>query len=347
MELVTDELLHKVIINTMKKFKDDLNKIGINYREVMDKFLINNGNMISELDEIKYIEDIIVERREDSKNDVKSNFEKEISISYLGILSIGLLSLAINVEKGPICSKWINDNGLPNPNLIIQNLLVQISNSSLAILRLTEDGLEYAARTMYRSVCELSWLTMVVASDKDKMKLYAQDLNRKQEVELWSKHFRGKNLIDALSGLENKLELPEDMVSYFEDYRKSLYRTYSQILHNSYAQSTLGVYGESLSKKDFLDFNLFGKCTKYSKQILDALNENIYYLIMSITKIFINIHKYKVQVDDALWLQFLTLKEAYIDSFLYLKMIDEGINIKEQSLGNKTIKEIALENYEK
>ncbi len=151
----------------------------------------------------------------------------------------------------------ISSDGIPNPNYVLESLLINLINHSLATIQLVENGLDSSAQILLRIVLELEWLTLVLAADKEKMISYAQDLDDRGELEVYNKHFKARKLINRLTEIEKKLDLPEEVAEELKKARSSLYSFYSKRVHNSYAAMMIGIFGTSF-KDDELKYGLFG-----------------------------------------------------------------------------------------
>ena len=95
-------------------------------------------------------------------NYIYSEIEKEKDylkehkiLTEIGMHSIGMLSFVFKDTPTIIIAKEINEKKIVHNTL--SALLAQLTNGILGILRLTDAGLDYQARVLFRSVSELSW----------------------------------------------------------------------------------------------------------------------------------------------------------------------------------------------
>ncbi len=317
MKLILDPEVRKIIKQYLKKNKfvfDD------------DNGDIRNVNIT----EIDGIGSLLQERVNESRKESKEYLSKELSMAFLGVETLGILSLCIDSEKNenePINSNWIK-NSNPNPNFILQQLVVQLTNYSLSVLHLIEVGLDSSSRPIVRSIHELSLLIIVLLIDKDRMNLFIQDLDRKEEKKIWSQYFNFKNLNTVLKEFENTLAYPEDLKKKLEEIRINVYAEYSQSLHNSYTSSILSAFSSPLEASEELNINLFGKYSVTSKQILYDLCLSLFNFIASIHPLFEKYHNFTIPIDNKLWGLFYCLRNCYANTYFYVTYYDDIKKLK-------------------
>lgn len=237
-----------------------------------------------------YFAEFVVSRNQDSFEEINKHLSKELNIAYLDIIAIGSLAMSILQENEGFYlfpRNWISNNNIPDPNVILQNLLVQIANHSLAITELVQNGLDNPARALIRINCELSWITLVITFDKDKM---AASTTKKDdenwEKQIWHKYFKLNKLVDSLTEIERKLGLPDDVLESLKKSRLETYKFYSEDIHSSFGASMIGALGADFTS-DNMQFGLFGVASLQSKATLNNLNLTLYYFI----KFFLSILK--------------------------------------------------------
>lgn len=190
--MIIDKVIRKQIAITLKQIQKYM-------KDITDKEI---KLTLRDLDDIGKL---VIERHNNSKKKINQYMKSEISLSFLGIVCIAHFSLAINQKEDssrPLPSSWIKSEQQPDPNYIISNLLVHVTNHSLAILKLVCNGLDPSARALLRVLNELSWLTIILSADRDKIVLYHKAFQDGEEENVWYKHFRLKNLNKNLSDIE-------------------------------------------------------------------------------------------------------------------------------------------------
>lgn len=287
-----------------------------NIRKIIKLCLKNNKkyNNNVKIRDIDGIGNLIFERKKDSYKDVRKYLNEEISLAYLGIKTLSILSLNIqrNEDKcQSIPQGWIDC-------WLIGNMIIQLTNYSLAALNLVEAGLESSAKSIVRSIYEISFLIIALLIDKERMNLYIQSLDRKEEVKLWRSHFAFKHLNNALTELEKELGFPEELRKDIENKRLSTYQYYSQSIHNSFISSIWGSYSVEPSNTDTLNCNLFGKHSLTVKEVIDDLNFATFYFISAITVVLKNYHNFKLPVDSDLWNLYYHMDNCYINAYVYV-----------------------------
>jgi hypothetical protein len=116
----------------------------------------------------------VAQARADARKEAVRRLSTRMGLTVVGAIAAGLHS-AILREDGPrvFIQDWAADNGgRPRAEDVAAVLLTQIANHALASLCLLECGLENSARVMSRVLHEVSWLVLVILSDKIKMRAY-------------------------------------------------------------------------------------------------------------------------------------------------------------------------------
>jgi len=180
--------------------------------------------------------------RKEAVQSSSTHFERELSLCYLHILTFSMMSLGIDLKKRktlPIDPNWLGRNGTaPNPNFILQSMLVQVVNYSLAIIHLVEDGLDNPARCVLRALNELASQCIVLLSDRDQLATYASAHTADEAKSVWYKLLAKKGkLKKSLSKLELQLGIPEQIVPDLKVVREQIDLEYSQAVHHSYSST--------------------------------------------------------------------------------------------------------------
>ncbi|USG65746.1 hypothetical protein NDK47_27230 [Brevibacillus ruminantium] len=289
-------------------------------KRIQKEFIQNpeKHNLSISKTDILNIERLLIRRQIISKRESNKYLKSETSFSYLSIICISYLGFAVlqgQNGRSPIPKTFFEINEKPDPNFVLQNLLMQIANHSLAIVNLVNSGLDTSARTLLRGLLELSWLTVVVIAEKDNFKRYFDSKNEEAEKGIWRKYFSINSLNSSLEEIEKKLGLSEEVINELKEIRSKSYTYYSRYLHNSYACVMLGPYSFSFKDMESMHISLFGKASMASKQTLGVLNWNLVYLILLIWPILYNIHNFTEYRSDLVWLEALSLREAVLDVY--------------------------------
>jgi len=251
---------------------------------------------------LEQIGSLIFLRRRESSELARLKFGKEMSIGLLSALTFGCVSIAIDkhyTHRALLPRNWISPTKKPDPNRVIHHLLVQVANHSLAIIGLIELGLDSSARVVLRALQELCWLTVLVASDRDKMIAYCQATGHGRARKVWSESFSSGKLRDGLLSLERRLRFP--FPAKMRRYRRNLYAFYSQSVHSSVGASTVGSYAvESPSDRRHRS-SLFGATGEISRSTLVQLNWLLFQTMTHLIHIFGSFPDYKLPKGDSVW----------------------------------------------
>lgn len=250
---------------------------------------------------------------------------KDVEIAKISVVALGLLSLATSEGRsgiGILPNNWINKEGVPNPNYVLQCLLAQATKHALAILNLSLDGLDASSMIIIRVYHELCCLIPTLISNKEKMELYIKSADTSvDEKRIWREHFSFGKLNQSLMEIEDKIILDSSLIDKISGIRKDDNNFYSRSVHNSY--STVMAYSYAPKSKDIeksMEFNLFGASSVISQNTLYQLNWDTFYLLGLLYKIFVTQYHYKAISKNELFLHAyalyicqarLLLKEAF------------------------------------
>lgn len=239
----------------------------------------------------KFCQALIADNRDSATSNIRKEMGGELSIAYLGTLLIGLTSIVVEHDKPRLLSKsLIHPTGIPDPNFVFAKMLVKLANYVLAVIYLVEAGLESQARTTLRVFLELSWLTILVVADPEKMTVYAQETDEETEKKLYYKHFTASKLLRGLADIESQLGFPKDVQQALSNIRSELYSMYSKTVHHSYAELMIGSMSYSFEKEPMLRSTLFGRASKASFPTLYHLNDAFFLLFAMLFKVFRQVH---------------------------------------------------------
>lgn len=257
---------------------------------------------------LKWLDEVIAilgERRKEANKLTSIHIQRELSEAYLYILVLTLASLAVDSEsnsKPPISKDWLSKDESPDPNDILQKLLSQIVNYSLAIVRLVEDGLDNPASCVLRALNELCCQFLVLSSERATLKAYAQLRKPEEAKQVWYELFAKKRkLSKSIENLEARIGIPTELISVLRAYREDTSILHSEAVHHSFSSTVLRAYAVDLETEDNLHFALLGRATRASETTLNTLNTILMYTSLMFLNILIKIHGFKPQSDDALW----------------------------------------------
>lgn len=303
------------------------------YRGTMNPFIEENvwlkiSNILERLNEISNrqkitIQDIDVLLEHVSQKSSKSisrmseKASKELSTAYFGslVLSLTALKLADSQNPRPIDSKWLNPEKTIDPNIVLESLLVNITNQCFSIINLAILGYAWPARIILRSSLEITWLTLVLISEREKMLLYCQSLSDKDERELFHKHFSGSKLNKALTSIEQKLQLSKDVIMLYSDARSEAYTLFTKHVHNSYPATILGARAPSFDNPNILEYALFNTPSVPAISVINSLNQQVLFYLVGILLPTLRIfHSFNASV---LWDDIVTLRECFVRLYVF------------------------------
>jgi hypothetical protein len=248
---------------------------------------------------------LLRERRREANTHAASYHQRELSTAYLSIWALALTCLAVAPRRGrkpPVPKKWLDKSGKPDPNWLLQNLLLQIVNYSLAVVRLIEDGLDIPSRCVLRALNGLSCQFLVLSSDSSKLVTYAKLKNPSEAKQVWYELFAKKGKLQkSLTDLESRAGLPSSLVSELSSFRDHVNTSHSQAVHHSFASAVICAYTGDFDSEENLHFSLFGKASPASDATLYELNTILVHTLLMFLYVLVGVHKFKVPLKDKLW----------------------------------------------
>lgn len=184
-------------------------------------------------DEIESMFKTIKELGKENVENAVSKFNFGISISYLGAIYLGILTLTLKNTISPINPRWKESIEIKEVELVVESMLCQITNYSLAVIKLVEEGFDLQARVLLRSLMEVVETTLVITADEKYMNDYCRGKDVDSAAIIWSENFRRKSINEVLYHIEQTLmeEKNQEILSFLTRHRKDAYKFYSSILH--------------------------------------------------------------------------------------------------------------------
>lgn len=146
---------------------------------------------------VKYVDlrEIFDEFIDMNKNKEKyANLDDDyVQLGYLFSMTWGMRSLAVSKRK--------------DGNLIWQSLFGTIANSSLAIIKLSTDGLDYQANILLRNLYELCFTLLNIMIDKEKRIALFESGKNANAIDVWRKYFKSSKLGKTLEEYETRINL--------------------------------------------------------------------------------------------------------------------------------------------
>ena len=252
---------------------------------------------------------------QESKKTTKEHLEDELFLSYLSLECLTWISLGIiplEDKKPPIfLNEHLKITNLPNSNLIVRNLITQITNYSLSIVSLVERGLDNPARALLRTTNELIWQTLVLLSDKNIFEEYSKAHDPEQANKIWHALFAKGKLNKKMEGLESRLGLSDEILQKMKNWRIQNQKFLSQAVHHSFLATNVGAFSEDF-ESDFSSLALLGRASSSSKTTLKYLNHELCYFIIQFFSIIENIYKIELDLKKNYWYWAKATKECII-----------------------------------
>lgn len=132
----------------------DYKQINSNVNRVIE---VCSGHLRENIskDEIGSMFKTIKELRKENVENAVSKFNFGMSISYLGAIYLGILTLTLKNRISPINPIWKERIEIKEVELVLESMLCQITNYSLSVIKLVEEGFGLQVRVLLRSLMEI------------------------------------------------------------------------------------------------------------------------------------------------------------------------------------------------
>jgi hypothetical protein len=278
-------------------------------RLISDVFKVGRKNFpdasheisLKQLDEMS---SVLGEFRREANNHAASYLQGGLSTAYLSILALTVTCFAVGPDNSdpPIPKDWLDASGKPDPNQVLPNLLLQIVNYLLAIVRLVEDGLDNPARCVLRALNELSGQFLILCSERAKLSAYARTTTPAEAKQIWYELFAKKNGLEkSLRELESRIGLPSAFAAQMRSYREEMNGLHSQAVHHSFNATIIGAYAGDFQEEERLHFALLGKASRASRLTLESLNTTLSYTFLMFLRIIEKLHGFDIPRENKLW----------------------------------------------
>ncbi len=270
---------------------------------------------------LRDLDDIFRKSRVVSKQccaEIQEKLKQPISLANLIIASCYCLALALHdsgKDDNLFPSDWLASKSSPNPNIILQALVSQLTNFSIAIVNLVEQGLDNQARSLVRTVIELSWQIIIISTYKKDFIEYAKlDVDDSDEAtQAWFKLFGHGRMYKKLIEIDKLLGFNEEMTIKNKELREMLYSFFSQSIHHSKFAVFEGSWPLNLKKEKRI-FSILGAASHSSHLTIGYLNIALWYFHRLFYCIIFNLHRLKPNpIED--WMEAWYLSQCVEEAF--------------------------------
>ena len=232
--------------------RDTYNKAYKNIRKVLgNKFCMKYEEIENDLEQIMKKEYI---------NEEEYKGVKELAQIYS--LRWGTLFYAFDLYEK-------DEKDILKCKLVYRSLLSSIVSDIIAIINLSENGLEFPVNIIMRNMYELCFFFLALIVDKDMCLKYFETKNNNNEYKVWSKNLRIKNINRILYEYEKNSKI--EISSKVRRLRKLSYHEYSRYVHNSFDKCFENSYSQENESKNFY-WDLWGRNNINIKRDLKNLN---------------------------------------------------------------------------
>ena len=195
-------------------------------------------------------------------NNQSNEHDANTELAILFIIRWGIQSLAV-AEKGRL-------------RFIYKCMLLTISNTSLAILKLALSGLDYQTSVLQRTLYELCFTFLNMLIDGKKRKRFLETPENNDDIKVWRDCFSIKQLNATLVEYERKFS-GGDRDLFTQNWRKQNYMHYSSHVHHEFHALTTHSFSKPKGDDDVMDFILWGNSNSRYSSIISQMNELLWY----------------------------------------------------------------------
>lgn len=198
----------------------------------------------------------------------------EVQLAYLNTIVWGHMALIIpkdQIETDGNYTRWLM--GL---------LCLNISNTTLAVLKLSLDGLQYQAAQLLYSLCEACFMLLNIMIDREKScALYEASLSE-DACPVWRTYFNMYAMNETLSEYEKRKMAGYQVYSVFR--QRKLKRFFNYVHNNLFRFCSYSYLNPDENLADGLHLNLWGRNAGQSK-IFSYVNDLLWYTGMMMDQI--------------------------------------------------------------
>lgn len=310
-----------------------MEKLSNKHLRIVVKHFIKELNSISKKNFDKSVKisdfDALIEHINNIQNNAKKKHQEyltdELTLANLFVLCLSTVSLSLHsneFHEEVFPKDWLSSDPNPNPNLILSNLLLQLTNYTLAIIDLIEKGLDSPARALVRTLSELSSQTLILIYFRDDFKEYIKGKDDELSTQIWYKLFAKNKMHKKLSIIEKESEMDNEFIQYMYNFRKEEYEFFSESIHHSYVSINLGSYAWECENEENSQKCLFGGENSSVRRTLNFLNTTLFFFVVSFFKLI----KKPRNPDKLFWLEAYTLYSSVKELYLKITYADEYNN---------------------
>jgi len=308
----------------MKKFTNKklraLVKQNIKNINIISKKAFQKTVKVSDIDAII---SFINGQQKDGRKINTDFFNNELTLANLSTLCISMISLSLHSSESDeeiFPKNWLSEDESPNPNLILSNLFLQITNYSIAIIDLLEKGLDNPARTLVRSISELCNQTIILIYSRDDFKEYIKGKDENTSNQIWYRLFSKNKMFEKISAIEKNIGFDNELIDFFYTYRKERHQFFSESVHHSYVSVNIGAYSPKCHSDNENVKGLFGGENASIDPPLYYLNTTLFMFI----RFYYKIANKPKNPDKAFWLESVVLHQAIHPAYLDIYYSTEG-----------------------
>lgn len=266
---------------------------------------------------IPSLEELITESQSRSRNSIREHFDRQVSVAYLGVATFSTFATIFSTDEK--AAKYLFSQ---REDWLAFGLFSRITNHSLGVIRLVEDGLDTAARPLLRTVQEMTWLALSLFDDENLLKLYLET-PPESERKIWRKHFTAEALNKTLAALEKKLSdgLEPDLIAEMSRIREDSYSHHSKHTHTAPLAGLMGAYSPNIGEEKRVVANILGTPSRAMDNILYTLIWTLHYFNMMFHRIIMRRRKADLP-RTAEFLTAMALSETFFNVWAELRTED-------------------------
>lgn len=256
------------------------------------------------LEDVNSSYSLFTDYAENTQKEMEKLIGNQNSIIKTQILALNSLALFCD-ERKPNTNKVLSKD-YQAKDFHLSASLINISNTANAILELCNRGFNTQAEILFRTLSERVLQTIVLFHNNDDFlnwsKAHETDESKQAHYDIFAKKERLHKKHEEIERL--LLEKSFDGIA-LRNYRKTKLNEYSMSVHGAYITVVMGsstFLGDE--GKEEVNSALFGQPCKSSLKIISATAFELWYFIILLRKLLLNVHNWKPDYKNDLIMSF-------------------------------------------
>jgi len=254
---------------------------------------------------------LIKNNAKEAKQLIEKHFNDDFSLTVLFLMCLSCIAASLdNRNKTKVFpNNWISDSGKPIPDLVISNMVTQLTNYSYSIITLLERGLNFPAKALIRINNDLIWQIIILCYDREMLKEFCSSSNPDESTKIWYKLFGKGKLNKKICEIEKAIGLDEECIDSMRIWRNEIQKYHSEIVHHSYYAINLGAIVLDFETES-VHSSLLGQACPRTKDSITILNYQLFFFLEMLFSVMDKIQKLRLDKTNEFGYTAIMLKQV-------------------------------------